>query len=79
MAAKPLAKIPALAGWASKLASVKSVPFIGAHFIRKKATEVLGPAMKTAVQGRANATGVAANFLTKYKGPAKHIAEGALI
>ena len=75
--AKPLHKIPALSGWAAKLASVKSVPFMGAHFIRKKATEAFGPAMRTAIKGRADATGVAADFLTKYKGPAKHIAEGA--
>ena len=62
MVARPLAKIPALSGWAAKLASVKSVPFMGAHFIRKKATDILGPAMKTAVKGRADAAGVAGSF-----------------
>ena len=77
MVAAPLAKIPALSGWASKLAGVKSIPMWGASKIREQATKIVGPAMKTAVAGRADATNTVAGFLLKKKGPIKHIAEGA--
>ena len=77
MIARPFMKVKALSGWAQKLAGVKSVPMWGAEKIREKAIEAFGPAVKTAISGRADAASTAGKFLTRYKGPAKHIAEGA--
>ena len=64
-----------LTGLASKVAKVKSVPLYLSEKITKRASKVVGPALDTAAKGRAGATQVAADFLTK--GPVKHISEGA--
>ena len=73
--ASPMMKIKALQGWAGALGKVKSVPFMGAHFIRKKASQIIGPATRAAIKGRADAAGTVGKFLTS--GAAKHVAEGA--
>ena len=61
--------------WAAKIGKVKSVPLWLAGKATERARKIVGPAMNTAAKGRAGATSVAAQFLTK--GPVKHVTEGA--
>ena len=75
MVAKPLMKVKSLEGWARKLASIKSVPMWGAEKIRKKALDIVGPAMKTAAEGKAGAVNTVGKFLTGKK--VSHTLEGA--
>ena len=72
MMAKPL-KLLGLSRAANVLGTFRSVPLGVGEYATKKAAKVLGPVMKTAIGGRADATGVVAKFLTS--GATKHVAE----
>jgi hypothetical protein len=75
MVARPFIKLKATSGWAQKLAGIKSVPMWTAGKIREKASAIVGPAIKTAVDGKAGAVGTVGKFLTSKR--ATHIMEGA--
>ena len=60
---------------ANRLASVKSVPLYLSSKLTKKASNIISPALKMGVDGKAGAVKVAADFVNK--GAIKHVTEGA--
>ena len=72
MLAKPL-KLLGVSRAANALSGVRSIPLGIGEYATKKAAKVLSPVMKTAIGGRADATGTVAKFLTS--GATKHVAE----